>query len=838
MSAAPQYGITKILSLVFSTLIPLSTLVLMAPLSTQDIRTICMTITVASILLAVPTIVIGPIPVAELQATLAANRISISRAIGAGAVVLALYIFTAQLPERSRAVRVCLLPCAVAILMILFAAMMMNGSRGPVVATVLAVALVMLGRAGLGAKVRFAVAAGTVIVIMATSIDFEYWAERIPGFERIHTGIAGFGEQRTDIARMQSIDVALDAMYTSSFVGVGTGGFASLAAATDTRSYPHNVLLEITVEQGAAGAAAFLILVGTSIRRAWRLVRTPGPEGKALAALFVHGLANAMVSGDVTSNQSLWICAGLLWWYAPVEACRRYSGAGAGEDDDPRRANPQGLLLGRATARSPARGDSVSSAPINPSATTPEAVMDPTGPFSPLPTTENRRGRGGLRILYITLGNIDDRTGAGEHIRGMIRGLAECGHEVTVVAYVGSCDEHPVGENIRYHLFGPHRRLVIKALRLRRAIAEVLRAGHFDFAYLRTFPTDYITVCTSLLRHSVPYACEMNTVFAGEYRARGQAWKARYYAPLERLTLIHSTIWLPVTHEIRDHAERLSGTTRPWLIARNGIDFVSERDVTNRHELRRRANRGGDEVILIMLGMDRPWHGADRAIALLSYLPPRYRLWLVGSRTMSAEARLREIAKTHRVEDRFEIHRWCSGTELGRRVACADIALGPLALDRKGMTEAQPIKIAYYLDYGIPVVTNYVDLRLSVGQRFVLHRLTTDMADLAAAIVAWDWSGDDVRREAQAYVRERLAWKGIAAEFTSAAWSILRDVPVRDVAADAQGGGPSPARERGCDRLGPDVGPLRDCHRLPEGRDEQAHRDLVDRPQCAGTWQG
>jgi hypothetical protein len=59
-------------------------------------------------------------------------------------------------------------------------------------------------------------------------------------------------------------------------------------------------------------------------------------------------------------------------------------------------------------------------------------------------------------------------------------------------------------------------------------------------------------------------------------------------------------------------------------------------------------------------------------------------------------------------------------------MAAADVAIGPLALHRKGLTEASALKVAEYLAYGIPVILANAEAAFPDGAPFLLEIPNTE----------------------------------------------------------------------------------------------------------------
>jgi glycosyltransferase involved in cell wall biosynthesis len=71
-------------------------------------------------------------------------------------------------------------------------------------------------------------------------------------------------------------------------------------------------------------------------------------------------------------------------------------------------------------------------------------------------------------------------------------------------------------------------------------------------------------------------------------------------------------------------------------------------------------------------------------------------------------------------------HGFCERPEYEAILAASDVALGTLALHRKGMSEAAPLKVREYLLRGIPVIIGYTDPDLEDNPWFVLQLPNTE----------------------------------------------------------------------------------------------------------------
>lgn len=129
--------------------------------------------------------------------------------------------------------------------------------------------------------------------------------------------------------------------------------------------------------------------------------------------------------------------------------------------------------------------------------------------------------------------------------------------------------------------------------------------------------------------------------------------------------------------------------SRPSCVIANGIDLDESPSTPAPANVRPR--------VLFVAGTASPWQGADKVLRL-AQLRPDLDIDLVGPAVDGPQPpsnlRLRGLLTTSAV----------------REIAAeADVALGTLALHRKGMDEACPLKLREYLALGVPSVVAHAD---------------------------------------------------------------------------------------------------------------------------------
>ena len=134
-----------------------------------------------------------------------------------------------------------------------------------------------------------------------------------------------------------------------------------------------------------------------------------------------------------------------------------------------------------------------------------------------------------------------------------------------------------------------------------------------------------------------------------------------------------------------------------------------------------------------------PWAGVDK-IVRLARLAPDWRFDVIGS----SREELPDAPPN------LDAHGVLTAEEYLPIMAGADIAIGPLALHRKGLSETSALKVAEYLAYGIPVILATRETAFPDGAPFLLQlpNTETNVDDAFDAIRAFvdEWRGRRVHR--------------------------------------------------------------------------------------------
>jgi glycosyltransferase involved in cell wall biosynthesis len=186
----------------------------------------------------------------------------------------------------------------------------------------------------------------------------------------------------------------------------------------------------------------------------------------------------------------------------------------------------------------------------------------------------------------------------------------------------------------------------------------------------------------------VPTVVELNTLDVPEYRASMSRARFAYHMVTRERILGGARGFVAVTEEI---ARKVARPRRPTLVLGNGIDMAAITPVAPASGPRAR-------LVLIAAKPDEAWHGADKLFVLARALPD-LDVHVVGA----------FASEPTEVPANVFLHGFLQQEQYRSVLAGADVGVGPLALHRKNMAEACPLKTREYLALGLPVIAGYRD---------------------------------------------------------------------------------------------------------------------------------
>jgi O-antigen ligase len=233
------------------------------------------------------------------------NVIDVGRSAAIG-VLISLALILGGFSKRASSVGYVSLP-------FLAVALLASGSRGPVVA-LLAALVVLVGLVVQNRQLRqrlaqIAIAVGAAVVIAPLIVPSS-------AVNRSASFLFGNASGLSSNGRTQLWGKALSVFYSHFLTGAGTGGFANYAPPGIL--YPHNIVLEAAAELGVLGMAvlvAFLLLALRTALHTWREATTR--EDRVAAALILSVLVatilNAMLSDAIETTDTLCLVVGLAY---------------------------------------------------------------------------------------------------------------------------------------------------------------------------------------------------------------------------------------------------------------------------------------------------------------------------------------------------------------------------------------------------------------------------------------------------------------------------------------------------------------------------------------------
>lgn len=222
-----------------------------------------------------------------------------------------------------------------------------------------------------------------------------------------------------------------------------------------------------------------------------------------------------------------------------------------------------------------------------------------------------------------------------------------------------------------------------------RLIPEV-RNYNPDLIYLRwgmyVFPAHRIfSIC--------PVVVEINTNDVFQHGLLGLAYGI--YNRLTRGIFLKRAVGLVCTSQELADAREFSKYKKPYVVIANGVDL----------DLIKLVKAPNNQIPrLVFIGTPGlPWHGVDKLVDLAHQFPDLI-IDLIGYDQLENGAVPPPNLILHGYLTTWEYHQILTGIDVG---------IGTLALHRKGMEEASPLKTRECLAYGIPMVLPYKDTDLN-----------------------------------------------------------------------------------------------------------------------------
>ena len=299
-----------------------------------------------------------------------------------------------------------------------------------------------------------------------------------------------------------------------------------------------------------------------------------------------------------------------------------------------------------------------------------------------------------MRIAYASLHWPRTRSSnIGKKIARQIKAWQEADHEVRFFMHT-----HPYpgdtalleGEIFEYHsgtgILRKAQRELSRSAALKKMLAAV--AGYRpDLIYMRM---DYYAFPAHRLFRIAPVVIEVNSLDISEHLLWSRMLGA-YNLITRRLILSRPAGLVYVSHELAGH-QAFSSFAKPTKVIANGIDLKGIEPLPAPHN--------DNPRLVFMAGELLPWHGVDKLLELAERFPD-ITIDVIGS-----------LPAPGKRPSNVTFHGYLEPADYLKLFARADAAAGTLALHRKGMEEASPLKTREYLACGLPLIIAYRDTDL------------------------------------------------------------------------------------------------------------------------------
>jgi glycosyltransferase involved in cell wall biosynthesis len=332
-----------------------------------------------------------------------------------------------------------------------------------------------------------------------------------------------------------------------------------------------------------------------------------------------------------------------------------------------------------------------------------------------------------MKIAYLLIWYEGPDSGVGKKVQDQLAAWRNLGHE-TKLFIITSKSQHDDWVNC----LGVECVLVehtkFDKYRCRRDIIKCVRDWGPDLLYMRdAFPVGTMREFCS----DVFTVIEINSDASRELRNRSLF---RYFANIALRRYCYSRVhgYVFVSYELHRTAPSFM-RRKPYVISGNGIEFARLPSLA--------PVALTEPVKLMFIGSRDHYWGGHEQIFELARLRPNLQFHIVGMNSQSKSEILPNVHFHGKIgpSEYHEIARECS------------IGLSTMALGKKGMSEASPLKSREYLALGLPIITRYIDTDFMNDEEFILC-LPLDSLSIASDLNSIDrflvkWHGRRVNRD-------------------------------------------------------------------------------------------
>ncbi|MBI5943852.1 MAG: glycosyltransferase family 4 protein [Chloroflexi bacterium] len=297
-----------------------------------------------------------------------------------------------------------------------------------------------------------------------------------------------------------------------------------------------------------------------------------------------------------------------------------------------------------------------------------------------------------MRIAYVSLHWPRTRnSGVGKKIQSQVAAWNGTGHEARL--FMHTSQHEPQSDLIEaeyffYSISGKLKTEVNRIIAMRQMISAI-HAYRPDVIYLRygiyVYPAH-------LLMDIAPVVEEINTNDLTQHEGLGRVYSL--YNRLTRGIFLRNIRGLVTVSRELAVSPAFAVYRKPTRVIANGIDL------NNFPQLPVPTNPIPRLAFIGSPGY--PWHGVDKLVTLARLLPDIH-LDIIG---------YSELPGLDPLPENITLHGYLALQEYQNVLASADAAISTLALHRKQMEEASPLKSRECLAFGLPLIVAYIDTDL------------------------------------------------------------------------------------------------------------------------------
>ena len=365
------------------------------------------------------------------------------------------------------------------------------------------------------------------------------------------------------------------------------------------------------------------------------------------------------------------------------------------------------------------------------------------------------------KILFLMRHPLEDAYNLKFKFMGQMRACVNLGYDVSFIGYdaekyylcsVNSGSRKVIGKT-HFHKYKKYRN-TFAFFDMYSALADVLNTDSFDYIYMRSKPVTR-KATSSLKKHKakggkliveIPTfgVNEASLSFARRLVNRFFAKSEKNFEQMiDRYTLIGENC--PKIYKGKTAIEIANGVSIETIPMKKQIEL-------------------GGEIHMIALASMREWQGFDRIINGMSQFSgvERLVLHLVGQDFDGSVQKWLKMAEGLNVIDNVIYHGAMYDEQLTNLFDNCHIAIGAMALHRRGNVVGSPLKVREYLARGIPFIYSYVDSALSGEEWFALKIQEDDSAVDFNIVVPWIksiYTNSQAISEIRKFASENLSWE-------------------------------------------------------------------------------